>query len=180
MHGWTVTDGRGRNTGGEDDTEDYEEDHEIVMMSAFSRFSLPQISTVARRTALGALGVGVLGFAGLALGGYAIFGLGICMGLGMALANFRLIQAATVKAAASQREDKRRPLAMNTLGRMGAITVVALGLVFVSHQLGFGVLLGLAVFQFMLLANVTVAMLRDNEAAPVVGGVEHGHTEDGA
>jgi len=69
---------------------------------------------------------------------------------------------------------------MNTLGRMGAITVVALGLVFVSHQLGFGVLLGLAVFQFMLLANVTVAMLRDNEAAPVVGGVEHGHTEDGA
>ncbi|MGD0321269.1 MAG: hypothetical protein ABSC00_06670 [Acidimicrobiales bacterium] len=156
--------------------QDYEEEHETIMMSAFSRFSLPQISTVARRTALGALGVGVLAFLGLALGGYAIFGLGMCIGLAMALANFRLIQAATVKAASSQREDKRRPLAMNTLGRMGAITVVALGLVFVSHQLGFGVLLGLAVFQFMLLANVTVAMLRDTGAVPPLGSVGHGRT----
>jgi hypothetical protein len=150
------------------------------MTSAFSQFSLPQISIVARRTALGALGIGIAALAGLTLGGYAALGLGICMGLGMALANFRLIQAATIKATASKREDKRRPLVMNTLGRMGAITVVALGLVFVSRQLGFGVLLGLAVFQFMLLANVIVALLRDNGALAAAGSVEHGHSEGGA
>lgn len=150
------------------------------MMGVFSQFSLPQISTVARRTALVALVFGVVALVGLALLGYVILGLGICLGLGMALGNFRLIQVATVKATASEREDKRRPLAMNTLGRMGAITVVALGLVFLSRQLGFGVLLGLAIFQFTLIANVIVAMLRDHEVIAPAEGAEQGQTEGGA
>jgi hypothetical protein len=150
------------------------------MMGVFSQFSLPQISTVARRTALVALVFGVVALVGLALLGYVILGLGICLGLGMALGNFRLIQVATVKATASEREDKRRPLAMNTLGRMGAITVVALGLVFLSRQLGFGVLLGLAVFQFTLIANVIVAMLRDHEVIAPAEGAEQGPIEGGA
>jgi hypothetical protein len=142
-----------------------------MMISAFSQFSLPQISTVARRTTLAALVVGTAALVGLALLGYALAGLGICLGLAMALGNFRLIQAATVRATRSMRADKRRPLAMNTLGRMGAITVVAFALVFVSHPLGFGVLFGLAIFQFMLIANVVVAMLRDPDM---------GTTSDGA
>jgi hypothetical protein len=136
------------------------------MINAFSQFSLPQISTVARRTTLGALVVGTVALVGLGLLDYALVGLGICLGLAIALGNFRLIQAATVKATRSEREDKRRPLALNTLGRMIAITVVALGLVFLSHQLGLGVLIGLAVFQFMLLTNVVMAMLKDTRAVP--------------
>jgi hypothetical protein len=136
------------------------------MINAFSQFSLPQISTVARRTTLGALVVGTVALVGLGLLDYALVGLGICLGLAIALGNFRLIQAATVKATRSAREDKRRPLALNTLGRMIAITVVALGLVFLSHQLGLGVLIGLAVFQFMLLTNVVMAMLKDTRAVP--------------
>jgi hypothetical protein len=135
------------------------------MIGTFSSFSLPQISTVARRTALGALCVGVVALVGLALLDYALVGLGITIGLAMALGNFRLIQAATVKATRSEREDKRRPLAFNTLGRMGAITVVALGLVFLSRPLGFGVLLGLALFQFMLLTNVVMAMLKEAKSS---------------
>jgi ATP synthase I chain len=136
------------------------------MINAFSHFSLPQISTVARRTTLGALLVGAVALVGLGLLDYALVGLGICLGLAIALGNFRLIQAATVKATRSEREDKRRPLALNTLARMGAITVVALGLVFLSHELGLGVLLGLAVFQFMLLMNVVMAMLKDARTVP--------------
>jgi hypothetical protein len=136
------------------------------MINAFSQFSLPQISTVARRTTLGALVVGTVALVGLGLLDYALVGLGICLGLAIALGNFRLIQAATVRATRSAREDKRRPLALNTLGRMIAITVVALGLVFLSHQLGLGVLIGLAVFQFMLLTNVVMAMLKDTRAVP--------------
>ena len=41
---------------------------------------------------------------------------------------------------ASGVENKRRPLAINTLGRLGIITVVALGLMPSPHELGFGVL----------------------------------------
>ncbi len=146
------------------------------MINAFSQFSLPQISTVGRRTSLGALAIGVVALVALVLLDYPLVGLGICIGLTMALGNFRLIQFATVKATKSQSEDKRRPLVMNTLGRMGVITVVALGLVFVSRPLGFGVLVGLAVFQFTLLTNVVVAMLRDAQAVATGAGA----TGDGA
>ena len=56
--------------------------------------------------------------------------------------------------------NKRRPLAMNTLGRLMAMTVVALVLAWVEPPLGLGIIGGLAVFQFLLLANVTRSMLK--------------------
>jgi hypothetical protein len=66
--------------------------------------------------------------------------------------------------------DTRRPLALNTLGRMGVITVIAFGLVFLSRPLGFGTLVGLAAFQFTLLSNVVVAMLHEQGQAVVPAG----------
>jgi len=133
------------------------------MIDLFSQFSLPQISTVARRTSLAALAIGGVAVVGLGLTGHALVGIGVCLGLALALGNFRLISRATVKASTSGNADTRRPLALNTLGRMGAITVIAFGLVFLSRPLGFGTLIGLAAFQFTLLANVVVAMLHDQE-----------------
>jgi hypothetical protein len=88
----------------------------------------------------------------------------------MALVNFRLISRATIKAAASPDENKRRPLAFNTLGRLGVISVIALGITFFVRQLGFGTLIGLAFFQFSLLANVVVTMLRN----PLMGDTAMG------
>ena len=58
-------------------------------------------------------------------------------------------------------ENKRRPLVFNTLGRLGVISVIALGITFFVEPLGFGTLIGLALFQFSLLANVVVTMLRN-------------------
>lgn len=140
------------------------------MMDLFSNFSLPQITTVARRTSLAALGIGGVAVVSLGLTGHALVGIGICVGLALALVNFRLISRATVKASTSGNPDTRRPLALNTLGRMGVITVIAFGLVFLSRPLGFGTLLGLAAFQFTLLANVVVAMLHDPQQPAVPGG----------
>jgi len=139
-------------------------------VSLFSNFSLPQISTVARRTVLAAMVVGGLALALGVVAGYALAGVGICLGLAIALGNFRLISRATVKAAASERPDKRRPLAVNALGRLGLISVVALAITYFVRQLGFGILVGLALFQFALLANVVIAMLRD----PLMGDTSTG------
>ena len=130
------------------------------MVNLFSHFSLPQISLVARRTALTGCGIGAGALVIGVVTGYPLAGLGVCLGLALAMVNFRLISRATLKASASPDENKRRPLAMNTLGRLGVISVVALGITFFEHQLGFGTLVGLAVFQFTLLANVVVSMLR--------------------
>lgn len=135
------------------------------MVNVFSHFSLPQISAVARRTAVAATCVGLLAVVVSVVLGHPLVGVGVVLGLVMALGNFRLIARATVKATASGREDKRRPLVFNTLGRLGVITVAAFALVFVNQQLGFGTLVGLAAFQFTLLSNVVVCMLRDQEWA---------------
>jgi hypothetical protein len=137
------------------------------VIDLFSHFSLPQISTVARRTSLVALAIGGIAVIASGLIGHVLVGIGICVGLALALGNFRLIARATVKASTSGNPDTRRPLALNTLGRMGLITVIAFGLIFLSRSLGFGTLIGLAAFQFTLLGNVVVAMLRD-QAQPIV------------
>ncbi|HTZ09505.1 MAG TPA: ATP synthase subunit I [Acidimicrobiales bacterium] len=140
------------------------------MVNLFSHFSPPQISIVARRTVLVGAGVGAAALVVGVLTGYPLVGLGLCLGLGLALVNFRLVSRATLKAASSPDENKRRPLAVNTLGRLGAISVVALAVTFVLAQLGFGILIGLAVFQFTLLANVVVSMLRQ----PLMGDTHVG------
>ena len=96
-----------------------------------------------------------------------LLGLGACIGLGLGTLNFRMIGSSVARVAASEVENKRRPLAINTLGRLGIITVVTLGLMTFSHQLGFGILAGLAVFQFILLANVARSMAKSGPMTSV-------------
>ena len=55
------------------------------------------------------------------------------------------------------------------MGRLSVISVVALALLFVSFDLGFGVLGGLAVFQLTLLVNVARSMARMGPAPESVG-----------
>jgi len=148
------------------------------VVNLFSQFSLPQISTVARRTALSAAGISIAALVVGVVASYPLAGLGVCLGLSMAMVNFRLISRATVKAASSGREHTRRPLAMNTLGRLGVISVIALGITFVEEQLGFGILVGLALFQFTLLGNVVVAMLRNPLMGDTTMGTPLDDTED--
>jgi dipeptide/tripeptide permease len=131
------------------------------MMTLFSALSVPQLSKLARRTALAASAAGVVALVVSSLIGYALFGVGMCLGLGLALANFRLIVRSTAKAAAARRQGGRRPLVANTLARLGVISVIALVLAWLVAPLGFGIIVGLAVFQFALLANVVTALVRD-------------------
>jgi hypothetical protein len=126
----------------------------------FARFSLPDVATVSRRTVFSALTVGVLGLILCLVLNAALVGLGLCIGLGLGIFNFRMVQRSVVKVGARADENKRRPLALNTVGRLGLISVVALGLLFLSFDLGFGVLAGLAAFQLMLLINVARSMAK--------------------
>jgi cell division protein FtsW (lipid II flippase) len=85
------------------------------------------------------------------------------------MANFRLIQRSVIKVGKRAEANKRRPLATNTLGRMAVITAVSLGLLFIEPPLGFGLIGGMALFQMLLLANVTRSMLKMGLGAPATG-----------
>jgi hypothetical protein len=126
----------------------------------FAHFSLPSVPDVARRTVSTALIAGVAALVGCVAFGQLLLGVGACIGLALGTFNFRMIGNSVARVSARQDENKRRPLALNTLGRMGIITVVTIGLLFVSASLGFGVLGGLAVFQLILLVNVARSMAK--------------------
>lgn len=154
----------------------------------FERFSLPDLAAVARRTVLGSLIVGVVGLVVLIAINQLWAALGLCVGIGIGLSNFRLAQRSVVRVSKRMAANKRRPLALNTFGRMASVTVLALGLIFVKPALAFGLLGGLAVFQALLLANVTRSMLKmgvdagmgsfgldvlDVDSAEVEGAADH-------
>lgn len=132
----------------------------------FDRFSLPDLAAVSRRTVLGALICGVIGIVLCLVFNQPWAAVGLGVGLGMGIFNFRLIQRSVVKVGQRVDENRRRPLALNTLSRMMLITVVALGLLFVEPPLGFGLLGGLALFQLLLLLNVTRSMLKMGIGGP--------------
>ena len=136
----------------------------------FERFQLPEVGAVARRTMLSALVTGVLGLVLLLLFSQNWAALGLCVGVALGIGNFRLIVRSVLKVGRRAEGNKRRPLAMNTLGRLMTMTVVALALAWVKPPLGLGIIGGLAVFQFLLLANVTRSMLRAGAAGGGTGG----------
>jgi len=137
----------------------------------FDRFSLPDVISVSRRTMIMSIVIGVVGMLVLLLFSQPWGALGLGVGLGLGMANFRMIQRSVVKVGKRESENKRRPLAMNTLGRMALITIVALGLLFVKFALGFGLLAGLALFQMILLLNVTRSMLKHGAGGAIAGAV---------
>jgi hypothetical protein len=136
----------------------------------FERFQLPDVAAVARRTMLGALAVGVLGLVVLLLLSQTWAALGLCVGIALGIGNFRLIVRSVLKVGRRAEANKRRPLAMNTLGRLMTMTVLALVLAWVKPPLGLGIIGGLALFQFLLLANVTRSMLKAGLSGPSSGG----------
>ncbi len=126
----------------------------------FAHFSLPSLPDVARRTVTAALVVGVAAFVACFSFGDLLAGVGACVGIGLGILNFRMIGGSVARVSASGVANKRRPLALNTARRLAIVTVVALGLMLVSHSLGFGVIAGLAAFQVIMLANVARSMAK--------------------
>jgi hypothetical protein len=133
----------------------------------FAHFSLPSVPDVARRTISMVMVVGLAALVASVSFGYPLLGLGACIGLGLGTLNFRMIGSSVARVTANDPENKRRPLAINTMGRLAIITVVTLGLMTVSHQLGFGILGGLAVFQMIMLANVARSMAKSGAMTSV-------------
>jgi hypothetical protein len=135
----------------------------------FEYFSPRDLVRVSRHTMVSALIVGIIGLVGALALGAPWVGLGIALGIGIGIGNFRLIVKSVAKVGAQEGTNHRRPLAANTLTRLGAITVIALGLCFLEISLGLGVLAGLGIFQVVLLANMGRSMFKMGSGG--VGGM---------
>jgi hypothetical protein len=126
----------------------------------FANVSLPDLAVASRRTVLSALIFGIIGLVACLALSAPLTGLGLCIGLGVGIFNFRLILRSVAKVGASEIENPKRPLAANTVGRLVVISVIAVGLLFISFDVGLGVMVGLAAFQFLLMLNVARSMFK--------------------
>jgi hypothetical protein len=126
----------------------------------FANVSLPDLAVASRRTVLSAIIFGVVGLVACLALSAPLTGLGLCMGLGMGIFNFRLIVRSVAKVGDSEVAHPKRPLAANSVGRLAVISCIAVGFLFISFDLGLGVMVGLAAFQFLLMLNVARSMFK--------------------
>jgi len=130
------------------------------LAAVLEQLDLPEISRMLRRTVFGAIAVGIVALVVLSIVGYPLSGLGAVVGLGLGLANIRLVMSTASRLNSLGTTKIKRPMAMNTLMRLAVTTVVAIVLVVVNLPLGMGVLGGVAVFYLLFIVNLVVTLLR--------------------
>jgi len=120
------------------------------------------LENVARRYRLVLIACPVAGLTGLivlSVLGYPVAGAAFCVGLFMGFINSRMVIAQAAKFTRLENPDKRA-LAFGVLQRLGVLTAVALLIAFAFRPQGFTVLIGLAVFQLLMMGAATGAMVR--------------------
>lgn len=106
-----------------------------------------------------------------ALLGHAPFGAFFGIGLGLGLINALLVRRAVFSITAEDHPLKKK-MALNSATRVLAISAVGLLIAFIFRPLGLGVLLGLALFQILLVLSTSLPVLKKlrAESAEEVAG----------
>ncbi|MHB8244677.1 MAG: ATP synthase subunit I [Acidimicrobiales bacterium] len=124
------------------------------------QFSLPEISSVLKRTVFAALGLGVIAVVATLFLANPLFGLGVCIGLGLGLMNIRMITNQTARVTQMKPAKPVRALASMTLARLGITTAGVIVLFIMSRWLGFGTAAGLCLFYLLFVGNIVGMMVR--------------------
>ena len=102
---------------------------------------------------------GLIALIVLSVLGYPVAGIAFCAGLFMGFMNSRMVIAQAAKFTRLENPDKRA-LAFGVLQRLAVLTAIALLIAFAFRPQGFTVLIGLAVFQLLMMGAATGAMVR--------------------
>jgi hypothetical protein len=113
-----------------------------------------------RRTLLWAGVAGLLGAAVLVGMGRPLAAVLGVVGLLLGAANAWAAQVSVARYS-DQGEFSRGRFAFSVLGRLGAVTVVALGCAVFLWPAGFAVLAGLAIFQFLTIASALLPLIKE-------------------
>jgi hypothetical protein len=113
-----------------------------------------------RRTLLWAGVAAVLGIAVLVPLGQPMAALFGCAGLGLGAANSRFAQLSVARYADRGKVTKER-FAIATLGRLGVITVIALGCAVLLRPAGLAVFAGIAVFQLLTIVSAMLPLVKE-------------------
>jgi hypothetical protein len=119
------------------------------------------LTKVLRRTILSALIIGAVAVLITALLGSLWGALGLIVGLAMAILNLRFLDAGVAKLQTEGQGEVsvsnkvlRRAMGTKSVTRLGIITLICIGLLFLNGALGIGAVAGLVIFQLLFVANV--------------------------
>jgi hypothetical protein len=127
------------------------------MLDGLSDIGGNALAKVLRRTIISSLIVGAAGVIIVLFLGSFWAALGLVIGLGMAILNLRFLDAGVAKVQTTGETSKkalRRAMGTKSVTRLGVITVIAIGLLFLNGPLGIGAVIGLVIFQLFFVANV--------------------------
>jgi hypothetical protein len=113
-----------------------------------------------RRTLLWAGVAAVVGIAVLVPMGQPLAALLGCLGLALGAANARLAQVSVARFSDSATFSKGR-FAITVLGRLGVITVIALGCAVLLQPAGLAVFAGIAVFQLLTIVSAMLPLVKE-------------------
>jgi len=126
-------------------------------MDGLSDLEGTALAKVLRRTTVSAMIVGVAAIIIAMLFSQPWSALGIAIGLGMAIVNLRFLDAGVAKMQTKGETDRkvlRRAMGTKSVTRLGVITAIAIGLLFLNGPLGIGAVVGLVIFQIVFVVNV--------------------------
>jgi hypothetical protein len=111
-----------------------------------------------RSTIVGGV-LGAVSIVVLALVGHPLMGVFGCIGIAIGALNNRMLQLSVVRHAADEGYGKKQ-FRRGVMGRLAAITLLALAVGIFVRPDGLGVFVGLAVFQILMLIGAAVPVFR--------------------
>ena len=126
----------------------------------FAQLPLLELNAVLRRSYVVAGSVGAAGLILTSVLGYPLVGLGLIAGLALGAVNSRMARNSMARYVAGAAGPQKSVFMASSLVRLGAITAVAIVVIVVARQIGWGMVFGLALFQFVVLASTARTLLK--------------------
>jgi hypothetical protein len=133
-------------------------------------FPIKEVERVVRRTAYASIAMGLVIAAIAIVLGQPWFAPGMAVGLGLAVANHRVFQSSAMRFTTPEGVISRKPFAGSVALRLGACTAIAIGGLLWNQPFGWGIVVGLALFQATMLTCAVVALLRFQRQQIAAGG----------
>lgn len=116
------------------------------------------IAKIFRVAVMGAAGVAVVALVVAALLGQPLLGVGLAVGLVLGAANSLGMRGMASKVASIG--GGKRPAVTSSLRRLGLVTVAVVGILLLSKPTGLATVVGLGLFQFVMLVGSSRVLLR--------------------
>jgi hypothetical protein len=126
----------------------------------FAQLPLIELNAVLRRSYIVAAAIGAGGLILTSLLGFPLVGLGLIAGLALGAVNGRMARTSMARYVGGAASPQKTVFMASSLVRLGAITAVAIVVIVVARQVGWGMVFGLALFQFVALASTARTLLK--------------------